>query len=197
MIRTEEVDKCMLDVRADRCLITNTIHLTNSHSCQGIWTIFLHVKPAACELLSNCWYSLDWHFASIPVFLSDVTRVICEPSVPVNIQNQRRQISSTLQHNRTTFSNLRSSEACTDVLTVRMWKWRLRLKVCAIMKLKTPALATMIAGAETATWNPRQDCCGYQDAEERDDHDGSPENDIHLPLPRPCGGGQPPLPRPI
>ena len=123
-------------------------------------------------------------------------RVICEPSVPVNIQNQRRQISSTLQHNRTTFSNLRSSEACTDVLTVRMWKWRLRLKVCAIMKLKTPALAT-IAGAETATWNPRQDCCGYQDAEERDDHDGSPENDIHLPLPRPCGGGQPPLPRPI
>ena len=82
MIRTEEVDKCMLDVRADRCLITNTIHLTTSHSCQGIWTIFLHVKPAARELLSNCWYSLDWHFASIPVFLSDVTRVICEPSVP-------------------------------------------------------------------------------------------------------------------
>ena len=106
------------------------------------------------------------------------------------------QISSTLQHIRTTFSDLRSSEACTDVLTVRMWKWRLRLKVCAIMKLKTSALAT-IAVAETATWTPRQDCCGDQDEEERDDHDGSPENDIHLPLPRPCGGRQPTFPRPI
>ena len=115
---------------------------------------------------------------------------------PVNLQHQRLQISSTLQHIRTTFSNLRSSEACTDVLTVRMCKWRLRLKVCAIMKLKTSALAT-IAVAETATWTPRQDCCGDQDEEERDDHDGSPENDIHLPLPRPCGGRQPPFPRPI
>ena len=196
MIRTEEVDKCMLDVRADRCLITNTIHLTTSHSCQGIWTIFLHVKPSACELNYYPIVDILWTDILPPSQCFSVTRVICEPSVPVNIQHQRRQISSTLQHNRTTFSNLRSSEACTDVLTARMWKWRLRLKVCAIMKLKTPALAT-IAGAETATWNPRQDCCGYQDAEERDDHDGSPENDIHLPLPRPCGGGQPPLPRPI
>ena len=79
---------------------------------------------------------------------------------------------------------------------VLMWKWRLRLKVCAIMKLKTSALAT-IAVAETATWTPRQDCCGDQDEEERDDHDGSPENDIHLPLPRPCGRRQPTFPRPI
>ena len=86
MIRTEEVDKCMLDVRADRCLITNTIHLTTSHSCQGIWTIFLHVKPAARELLSNCWYSLDWHFASIPVFLSDV-RAICPSQHTATEQN--------------------------------------------------------------------------------------------------------------
>ena len=77
-----------------------------------------------------------------------------------------------------------------------MLKWRLRLKVCAIMKLKTSALAT-IAVAETATWTPRQDCCGDQDEEERDDHDGSPENDIHLPLPRPCGRRQPTCPRPI
>ena len=43
----------------------------------------------------------------------------------------------------------------------------------------------------------RQDCCGDRDEEERDDHDGSPENDIHLPLPRPCGGRQPTFPRPI